>query len=725
MKDTAANIRRGREAMNKAITESTDVKRAMYRNDIGWVDFVWGAEGKADESGRTKGAMGISHIIEARQRKDGMSRDDVVKMLTQDIVEAIGEGSVSERYELKGHINLKIDHNGHRATLTKSKGSNAWMVTAFELYEDANSKDYGKPIPTGHQSYSARTDAGASYVAAGSDRAATATGLDEQGSNTALERAQPDGRNRADDTQAHSRRGRSLVADDKVNVPPELIEINTLHQTVEQAVGKNNMRHIDIVARETLTRLDNAQDLQGAQGWYNPKTGKVTLVADALTNVRTAQFVAWHELGHRKIDVDGWEKWQALFRTAYNGNPVIKQVADNIFNERKGAADGAALNKFLAVEEAVADLYAAHKTSDYAAFEQRNGVKVPQAMRNTLGGYFARMAEHLRTVLAKVMGVERKAISDAEIYGWLKKLDKAGDKVSDGLGGDAKFSRAGDLLSQAKQKVADLVRRVRADKGLREQVDLMPVSETAVVEAAEHGLDIVGYTHMLDSSAVNHVLNNHGNAKSEAARGQIGVKDSDFTAIINALENPDKVICGSQNNAGREQIAYISRLDDGSLLVLQEQRVGKRKLALMSMRKYPATVDDSSVIRTLLPNARSDGGNKLSIVDKPKPRNTENDTKFSRSDNDHSSKSAQKSFEETAEANGGRRMYEQMKLTGDTELAYEQWVQVRTPEFKAWFGDWESSHDSASKIVNPKTGEPLVVYHGSMSRFNVFDTDLI
>ena len=97
-----------------------------------------------------------------------------------------------------------------------------------------------------------------------------------------------------------------MVADDKVNVPPELIEINTLHQTVEQAVGKNNMRHIDIVARETLTRLDNAQDLQGAQGWYNPKTGKVTLVADALTNVRTAQFVAWHELGHRKIDVDGW-----------------------------------------------------------------------------------------------------------------------------------------------------------------------------------------------------------------------------------------------------------------------------------------------------------------------------------------------------------------------------------------------------------------------------------
>ena len=51
------------------------------------------------------------------------------------------------------------------------------------------------------------------------------------------------------------------------------------------------------------------------------------------------------------------------------------------------------------------------------------------------------MANHLRTVLAKVMGVERKAISDADIYGWLKKLDKADETLSDGLGGDAKFSR--------------------------------------------------------------------------------------------------------------------------------------------------------------------------------------------------------------------------------------------------------------------------------------------
>ena len=45
MKDIAANIRRGQQALAKAITEKTSVHRAMFRNGIGWVDFVWGDAG--------------------------------------------------------------------------------------------------------------------------------------------------------------------------------------------------------------------------------------------------------------------------------------------------------------------------------------------------------------------------------------------------------------------------------------------------------------------------------------------------------------------------------------------------------------------------------------------------------------------------------------------------------------------------------------------------------
>ena len=51
-----------------------------------------------------------------------------------------------------------------------------------------------------------------------------------------------------------------------------------------------------------------------------------------------------------------------------------------------------------------------------------------------------------------------------------------------------------------------------------------------------------------------------------------------------------------------------------------------------------------------------------------------------------------------------------------------QWLLVRTPNFKRWFGDWENDKENSSKVVD-KNGEPLVVYHGSESEnFSIFDT---
>ena len=56
-----------------------------------------------------------------------------------------------------------------------------------------------------------------------------------------------------------------------------------------------------------------------------------------------------------------------------------------------------------------------------------------------------------------------------------------------------------------------------------------------------------------------------------------------------------------------------------------------------------------------------------------------------------------------------------------TKLNERQWLQVRTPSFKAWFGDWENDPANASKVVD-ENGEPLVVYHGSQTAgFAVFN----
>jgi hypothetical protein len=49
------------------------------------------------------------------------------------------------------------------------------------------------------------------------------------------------------------------------------------------------------------------------------------------------------------------------------------------------------------------------------------------------------------------------------------------------------------------------------------------------------------------------------------------------------------------------------------------------------------------------------------------------------------------SFRATEQAYGGREAWEKAKAAERTKLNYRQWVQVRTPEFKKWFGDWEAA----------------------------------
>jgi hypothetical protein len=54
-----------------------------------------------------------------------------------------------------------------------------------------------------------------------------------------------------------------------------------------------------------------------------------------------------------------------------------------------------------------------------------------------------------------------------------------------------------------------------------------------------------------------------------------------------------------------------------------------------------------------------------------------------------------------------------------SNLTPEQWKLVRTPQFKAWFGDWENEPENSSKVID-ENGEPLVMFSGSPYKFNEF-----
>lgn len=165
MKSTEANLQRGRDAMNKALIEKADQKRAMYRSDTGWIDFVWGSEGVLKANGKTKGAMGLAHIIESRMRKDEMSYQDVAEMLTMQITETIAKGGSSRIYSNGKSESMFIEHNGYRATLVRNKGSNGWLMNAFELHQGGDTgKSNDSKAPTHDQTTRHRSEVGAPDV---------------------------------------------------------------------------------------------------------------------------------------------------------------------------------------------------------------------------------------------------------------------------------------------------------------------------------------------------------------------------------------------------------------------------------------------------------------------------------------------------------------------------------------------------------------------------------
>ena len=56
-----------------------------------------------------------------------------------------------------------------------------------------------------------------------------------------------------------------------------------------------------------------------------------------------------------------------------------------------------------------------------------------------------------------------------------------------------------------------------------------------------------------------------------------------------------------------------------------------------------------------------------------------------------------------------------------SNLTERQYAQVRTKEFKEWFGDWENNPDNASRVVD-ENGEPFVAYTGTQGDFNTFNS---
>ena len=226
------------------------------------------------------------------------------------------------------------------------------------------------------------------------------------------------------------------------------------------------------------------------------------------------------------------------------------------------------------------------------------------------------------------------------------------------------------------------------------------IDNQVAVEAAEAS----DYSHSISADVVRHIKNRRGND----ADGQLPITAEDLVKIPEIIANHDEVRTNLQNpKTGGQRVAYAKRSEDSLLIYLEEYVRSRNNLKGVSMWKYPPTADVGNVLAHITRPSLYVRNGVAAYNDTTADAGNNQDVLF------QSATEEARQFEETAAQYGGEEAYKQAKADGKTVLTYRQWVQVRTPAFKEWFGDWENDPDNASKVVNPETGEPLVVYHGT------------
>ena len=129
------NISNGKKAMQRVIENHEDVNNAMYRDDVGSIDFVWGSTGKGK---KFKGGYGVAHIIAKRNADFENGRSTVDGETTvKKLVEVIAKGKDVTMQNTSNNdttnARMKIHYDGYTAVLSMSdKNKNTWLLTGWE-----------------------------------------------------------------------------------------------------------------------------------------------------------------------------------------------------------------------------------------------------------------------------------------------------------------------------------------------------------------------------------------------------------------------------------------------------------------------------------------------------------------------------------------------------------------------------------------------------------------
>ncbi|MBO9679565.1 MAG: hypothetical protein J7556_15085 [Acidovorax sp.] len=336
-----------------------------------------------------------------------------------------------------------------------------------------------------------------------------------------------------------------------------------------------------------------------AQGFYDPNTKTVFLIADHIKAGEELGVVA-HELMHKHgqavLGEEGWNQLHAAIGAWANApeGSMERRVYD------EAAARVQASGPELSTQELFP--YAVQVALELGV--RPNGL----APQGSVARWLAQVRSMLRQVWNKIAGQN----------GDFNSLDLV--NLAFGIAQRENPEHAGELdgaITGVRREIRAVIDAARSPGHAPQKAVLGQVAGWLVQSAAAQGMNVEGFRHVLDGSAVRHMIKNHYEAKGEKSRGQIPLTDADLMALPAVVQNPERVVLGTKNRLGKEQIAYIKQMPDGSTLYLEEVRTGRKELAAVTARKYPATMNIESIVSTLHPNAQGDGGNGVIVLRTP------------------------------------------------------------------------------------------------------------
>ena len=167
-----------------------------------------------------------------------------------------------------------------------------------------------------------------------------------------------------------------------------------------------------------------------------------------------------------------------------------------------------------------------------------------------------------------------------------------------------------NIIARKASDIINFVRNAIQKKGGPERLYMGTIPDSAAQTILySTGVDVAGYSAILPGDSVQHIVRNHGNVKTEEARGNQAVTEEDIALIPHVISAPDSVVLSDRADVLGRPVLLISKQIGNTYVTAQAVTDGRHALTTNSLwikkEKNPTPIPDAGASTNPEGNARS------------------------------------------------------------------------------------------------------------------------